>query len=226
MNDHQTALAPDTAKLAVSPAFGEGGSLFSAEQLALVGTLAGEKSRIELTTFKQLYVEVREDRIDEVSAQLKQAGLGVHPTGFYTKSLITCNFCKGAEEAGLSVAEKLDAAIAGLPVPSPMKIGYAGCALGTSEPLLKDIGIVKMRDTFDIYVGGEPKTLKATLAELLVGGVPEERLIPIVTGLIDFYRDNAKKKETFARFVRRVTIDALKDAIDELGDNDGQGKLA
>jgi hypothetical protein len=59
------------------------------------------------------------------------------------------------------VAALLDRAIVGKEVPSPLKIGYAGCALGTSEPLLKDIAVVKMNDVYDIYVGGEAKGIKA-----------------------------------------------------------------
>jgi precorrin-3B C17-methyltransferase len=47
----------------------------------------------------------------------------------------------------------------------------SGCALGTSEPLLKDIAVVKMRDVFDIYVGGEAKGLKAGIAQLIMPGV-------------------------------------------------------
>ncbi|WP_240702921.1 hypothetical protein [Cohnella luojiensis] len=105
--------------------------------------------------------------MDEVKQKLKDTGLEIHPSGFYSKSLIACNFCRGTEDAGLDIAKALGGAIAGHEVPSPLKIGYAGCALGTSEPLLKDIGVVKMRDTFDIYVGGEGKSLKATLGSRL-----------------------------------------------------------
>ena len=93
-----------------------------------------------------------------------------------------------------------------------MKIGYAGCALGTSEPLLKDIGIVKMRDKFDIYVGGEPKGLKTRIAKLLISGLTEERLAPVITAIIDYYKANAKAKEKFSRFIDRVTIEQLQNS--------------
>lgn len=35
---------------------------------------------------------------------------------------------------------------------------------GTSEPLIKDFVILKIKDAFDIYDGGEPKGLKASVA--------------------------------------------------------------
>lgn len=200
----------EKTKIAVTPSIQVGGSLFTADQLAKIGTVAGSDAKIEMTTFKQLYVEVPLDRRDAIKEELERSGLEVYPAGFATKSLIACNFCKGAEEAGLETARNLNQAIAGIETPTPLKIGYAGCALGTSEPLLKDIGVVKMRETFDIYVGGEPKGLKTSIAQLLVTGLTEERLAPIITAMIDYYKANAKGKEKFGKFVNRVSLERLQ----------------
>ncbi|WP_282937199.1 nitrite reductase [Paenibacillus sp. RC67] len=202
-----------TQTFAVTPGFEVGGSLFKPEQLAVLGSIVGNDAKIELTTFKQLYLKMDEARIDEVQQQLKEQGLFIYPAGFYTKSLIACNFCRGAEEAGLDIANALNEAIAGLPTPSPLKIGYAGCALGTSEPLLKDIGIIKMRDAYDIYVGGEPKSTKATVGELFLSNISSDQMIPVVRKLIEYYQQNAKKKEKFSKFIQRITIDTLRTAI-------------
>lgn len=128
-----------TLKFAVTPGFEVGGTMFKPEQLAVLGTVIGSDARIEMTTFKQLYVEMQEEQAEEAKAKLQQAGLELYPAGMYTKSLITCNFCKGAEEACLNTAKLLDEAVAGLAAPSPLKIGYSGCALATGEPLLKDM---------------------------------------------------------------------------------------
>ncbi|CAH0122290.1 MULTISPECIES: nitrite reductase [unclassified Paenibacillus] len=200
----------ETTKIAVAPPIQVGGSLFTPEQLAKIGIVAGPDARIEMTPFRQLYVEVPLDRRDAVKEELERFGLEVYPAGFVTKSLIACNFCKGAEAAGLETARMLNQAVAGIETPAPLKIGYAGCALGTSEPLLKDIGIVKMKDTFDIYVGGEPKGIKAGLAQLLMAGLTEERLVPAVKAIIEYYKANAKGKEKFSKFVNRVSIEQLR----------------
>lgn len=200
-------------KFAVTPGFEVGGTMFTPEQLAMLGAAVGEDARIEMTTFKQLYVEMQEERAVEAKEKLRQSGLEVHPVGFYTKSLITCNFCKGAEEAGLSTAKALDEAIAGQAAPSPLKIGYSGCALATGEPLLKDIGVVKMRDTYDIYIGGEAKSLKAAPGFLFMAHVSEEKLIPVVRGIIQYFQTNGKKKEKFPKFIERVTVEALRNAV-------------
>ncbi|GMX62574.1 hypothetical protein Elgi_23790 [Paenibacillus elgii] len=200
----------ETTKIAISAGIQVGGSLFTSEQLAKIGSVVGMDAKIEMTPFKQLYAEVPIERRDAIKEELEHYGLEVYPAGFVTKSLIACNFCKGAEEAGLDAARTLNKTIAGIETPTPLKIGYAGCALGTSEPLLKDIGVIKMRDTFDIYVGGEPKGIKTSFAKLLVSGLTEDRLGPVVTAIIDFYKAHAKGKEKFSKFVDRVSLEQLR----------------
>lgn len=200
--------------IAVNPPIQVGGSLFTPGQLAKIGALAEEGMNIEMTPFKQLYIELPLERRDYVANELSKIGLEVTPPGFVVKSLIVCNFCKGAEEGSLETARRLNQAIAGEDTPTPLKVGFAGCGLGTSEPLLKDIGIVKIKDSFDIYVGGEPKGLKASLAKRLLSGVAEARLITVIQAIIHYYKENAKGKEKFSKFVDRVTLEALQRIAD------------
>lgn len=200
-------------KFAVTPGFGVGGTVFKPEQLALLGSITGSNANIELTNFNQLYVEMEEERLEEVKKELAESGLEIYPAGFVTKSLIACNFCRGAEDAGLEIAQQLNRMIAGIPMPSPLKIGYAGCALGTSEPLLKDIGVVKMRDKFDIYIGGDPKSIKPAFAELFLTGVDAEQMMNMVQRLAAYFNANAKNKEKFSKFIRRISMEELRHAV-------------
>lgn len=203
----------DIIKIAVTPPIQVGGNLFTSDQMVKIGAVLGSNSKIEMTPFGQLYVEVSIDQREEIQEELERSGLEVYPAGFVTKSLIACNFCRGAEEAGLAIAQKLNQSIAGIDTPAPLKVGYAGCALGTSEPLLKDISIVKMRNVYDVFVGGEPKGLKTSIAQSLVSGLTEEELIPVVMSLINYYKANAKGKEKFRRFLDRVSLEVLQQQI-------------
>lgn len=200
----------DHTRIAVAPAVQMGGSLFTPEQLMKIGSVAESSAMIEMTNFRQLYIEVAEHDVKMIEEELQQSGLEVYSAGFVSKSLIACQFCRGAEEAGLDTARALNEAIAGIATPAPLKIGYAGCALGTSEPLLKDIGVVKMRDTFDIYVGGDPKGIKPKFASKLMTGVSADQLIPVVNALIQYYKDHAKPKEKFSKFVDRIPLEELR----------------
>ncbi|WP_245772957.1 hypothetical protein [Paenibacillus catalpae] len=128
-----------------------------------------------------------EERLEEVKKELAEKGLEIYPSGFVTKSLITCNFCRGAEDAGVEIAQKLNRMIAGIPMPSPLKIGYAGCALGTSEPL--------------------------AFAELFVTGVDAEQMMNIVQRLVAYFQANGKNKEKFIKFIGRISIEELRNAV-------------
>ncbi|GAB6992349.1 NAD(P)/FAD-dependent oxidoreductase [Paenibacillus pini] len=200
----------EKTRIAVTPPIQVGGSLFTPEQLVKIGTVASTDSKIEMTNFQQLYLEVPLERSDAIKEELEYSGLEVYPSGFVTKSLIACNFCKGAEKGGLVAAQVLNRAIAGIVTPTPLKVGFAGCALGTSEPLLKDIGVVKMLNTFDIYVGGESKGIKASIARLLISGLSEAQLVPVITAIIDYYKANAKGKEKFSKYVHRISIEEMQ----------------
>jgi len=200
----------EKVKIALSPVIQIGGSLFTPNQLIQIGNIIGTETKVEMTTFKQLYAEVPIEQREAIKGELERNGLEVNPAGFVTKSLVACNFCKGAEEAGLETAKTLNKAIAGIETPTPLKIGYAGCALGTSEPLIKDIGVIKMRDKFDIYVGGEPKGVKTSFAKLLHSKITEDQLVPAVMAIIDFYKKHAKGKEKFSKFVDRISLAQLQ----------------
>ncbi|RCX23827.1 nitrite/sulfite reductase ferredoxin-like protein [Fontibacillus phaseoli] len=200
----------NTLKIAISPPVQLGGTLFTPEQLMKIGSVVGSDSKIEMTGFGQLYIEIPFEEAELIEEQLRSIGLKVYPVGFVTKGLIACHFCKGAEEAGLEIAQTLNQAIAGIAIPAPIKVGYAGCALGTSEPLLKDIAVVKMKNTFDIYVGGNPKGVKVTLGSKLLSGLTEDRLVPVITTVLEFYKANAKPKEKFNKFVERISLEQLR----------------
>jgi len=202
-----------TTKIAIAAPVQRGGSLFTPGQFETIGRIAGTGATIEVTPFRQLYVEVPAESRELVERELKENGLEVYPSGFAVKSLIACNFCKGPEEAGLETAQALNRAIAGLETPAPLRIGYAGCGLGTSEPLLKDIGVIKIRNGFDIYVGGEPKGVKAAIAKPFLSGVEEAGLVPVIRALLDTYREQAKGRETFGKFVNRIGMEQLKARI-------------
>jgi precorrin-3B C17-methyltransferase len=170
-------------KFSVSPDIKVGGRRFSPADLALIAEAAGESTEIELTTLQQLIVEVDEDRFVQAKDALREQWLRVY-------------------EVGMVVA------IAGQPVPFPMRVRYSGCPNACGESLSKDIGVVKVKDLFFVYVGGETKTLKATAGELLADNISEESLPHVVNRIVDIYRENGKKRERFSHFVRRYSVSA------------------
>ncbi|KYP79914.1 hypothetical protein [Ferroacidibacillus organovorans] len=130
-----------------------------------------------------------------------------------SKNLAVCNFCKGAESEGLEAARELDKAIAGMSVPFPMRVGYSGCPNACGESLSKDIGIVKIKDTFNVYVGGETKTLNASSGKLIMEKVTSDLLPGVVNQIVKVYQKNGRKRERFSHFLKRFGLDALRNEL-------------
>jgi precorrin-3B C17-methyltransferase len=189
------------------------GSKLSAKQLVTMAKYLDEEQEIEVTTFQQLYMEVPEVKKDEVIREFEAVGLHCYPVGNFVKSLRTCNFCKGAEEEGMPVAIELNKRIAGIPVPFTLKPAYTGCPVGCGEPLINDIGIMKIKDHFNLYVGGKSKGKDAEVGFLLLENLTPEELYIKVEKMIQLYSEQGKKREAFHKFINRIGKDFILEQL-------------
>ncbi|WP_394186579.1 nitrite reductase [Metabacillus halosaccharovorans] len=195
-------------KIAINGGIGFGAKL-NAKQLLTISKYMNEEEELELTTFQQLYIEIPEDKKEEIIEEFQGVGLSCYPVGNFVKSLRTCNFCKGEEEEGMSVAKELNRRIAGKAVPFTLKVVYTGCPIGCGEPMLSDIGIMKMKDHYNLYVGGKAKGKDAEVGTLLMENLTPEELYDDVEKIIDVYSQMGKKRETFYKFLKRIGRDQL-----------------
>ncbi|MBT2691323.1 nitrite reductase [Bacillus sp. ISL-47] len=195
-------------KLAVNGGINFGAKL-TAKQLLIIAKYMDDQDELELTTFQQLYIDILEEKKDEIISEFEQAGIRCYPVGSFVKSLRTCNFCKGEEEEGMPVAKELNDRIAGIPVPFTLKPAYTGCPVGCGEPLINDIGIMKVKDHYDLYIGGKSKGKDAEAGSLFMSNLEPEDLYSAVEKIIEFYQQQAKKREAFHKFVNRIGKEAV-----------------
>lgn len=195
-------------KIAINGGIGFGAKL-NAKQLVAISKYMNEDEELELTTFQQLYIEIPENQKEDIIEEFERVGLACYPVGNFVKSLRTCNFCKGEEEEGMPVAKEINRRIAGKPVPFTLKVSYTGCPVGCGEPLVNDIGIMKMRDQYDLYVGGKAKGKDAEVGTLLKENLTPEELYDSIDKIISTYAEQGKKREQFYKFVKRIGIDQL-----------------
>lgn len=195
-------------KIAVNGGIGFGAKLNS-KQLMTISKYMNEEDELELTTFQQLYIEIPENKKDEIIKEFKSVGLKCYPVGNYVKSLRTCNFCKGEEREGMPVAKELNRRIAGKPVPFTLKVAYTGCIIGCGKPMLSDIGVMKYKDHYNLYVGGKAKGKDAEVGSLLRENLTPEELYDTVEKIVSVYAEKGKKRETFHKFVNRIGKEQL-----------------
>jgi precorrin-3B C17-methyltransferase len=199
-------------KYAINGGIGFGAKL-NAKQLVTISKYMNEDGEIELTTFQQLYIEIPEDKKEEIMEEFQSVGLACYPVGNYVKSLRTCNFCKGEEEEGMPVAKELNRRIAGNTVPFTLKVAYTGCPIGCGEPMLSDIGIMKIGDHYNLYLGGKAKGKDAEVGSLLVEKLTPEELYDTVEKIIEVYSQKGKKRETFNKFLKRSGRDEIREVL-------------
>ncbi|RAN80581.1 nitrite reductase [Bacillus sp. SRB_331] len=199
-------------KLAVNGGISFGAKL-NAKQLSVIAEYMNDGDEIELTTFQQLYIKVPKNKLGLVEEKFKEVGLSCYPIGNFVKSLRTCNFCKGAEEEGMPVAIELNKRIAGKSVPFTIRPAYTGCPIGCGEPLVNDIGIMKIRNGYNLYIGGKAKGMDAQVGTLFMEQLIPEKLYEVVEKIIDIYSEHGKKREPFFKFVNRFGLDNLKSQI-------------
>lgn len=189
------------------------GSKLNAKQLAVIAEYMNEGDELELTTFQQLYIEVVESKVAGMTERFQEVGLACYPVGNFVKSLRTCNFCKGSEQEGMPVAIELNKRIAGQPVPFTLRPAYTGCPIGCGEPLVNDIGVMKMRTGYDLYIGGKTKGIDAKTGTILLEQLQPEQLYEAVEKIIVIYREHGKRREPFFKFVHRFGVDNLKSEL-------------
>jgi len=197
-----------TVKIAVNGGIAFGSKL-NAKQLAVIASYMNEGDELEMTTFQQLYIEVAESKVAEMTEQFEAVGLACYPVGNFVKSLRTCNFCKGEEQEGMPVAKELNKRIAGQPVPFTLRPAYTGCPIGCGEPLVNDIGVMKGRNGYDLYVGGKAKGIDAATGTLLLAQLQPDQLYEAVDKIIALYAEQGKRREPFFKFVNRFGIENL-----------------
>ncbi|MEH7378918.1 nitrite reductase [Bacillus sp. JJ1533] len=199
-------------KLAVNGGISFGAKL-NAKQLVAIAEYMNDGDELELTTFQQLYIDVLESEVELVKEKFADVGLACYPVGNFVKSLRTCNFCKGAEEEGMPVAIELNKRIAGKQVPFTLRPAYTGCPVGCGEPLVNDIGVMKVKDGYDLYIGGKAKGKDAKAGTLLMEQLTPEKLYEVVEKIIAVYAEQGKKREQFSKFVTRFGLENIKKAV-------------
>ena len=107
---------------------------------------------------------------------------------------------------------KLEKFLNGFDLPTKLKAGVAGCSMCCSESLVRDVGLIGKKHGWTVAFGGNAGK-RVREADILAENVSEETAFDIIHKALDFYSKNAKVKERTARFVRRVGIDAVKEAV-------------
>jgi len=173
------------------------------QDLGLSGMRVTAQQRMQL-------INVPEDKLKEVVDRLGQVvgDISKYPVG----ACAGIKLCRFGVQDSTAMAEKLEEFLNAFELPSKLKSGVSGCSMSCGESYVRDVGLVGTKKGWTVLFGGNAGK-GARKADTLAEGVSDEQAFEIIGKALDFYRENAKKKERTARFVERVGIDAVMEAV-------------
>lgn len=158
-------------------------------------------------------VGLKQNQIDSVWDDLKMdigpaVGLCVH----YVQACPGTEVCTFGLRDSLGLGVELEEMFVGKELPAKMKVGVSGCPMCCAESYVRDIGLIGKKKGWTIVVGGNASG-KPRIADTLVENLARTEVIDIVSRFMDYYRDNATKRNRSSMLLKKVGIDAIKTAI-------------
>jgi len=120
--------------------------------------------------------------------------------------------CNLGQQDSMAVAAALEEFLKDYKLPTKLKSSASGCSMCCGESMIRDVGLVGKKHGWTVSFGGNGGK-RARQADVLARDVSREKAFEIIGKALDFYAANAKVKERTARFVERVGIEAVKEAI-------------
>lgn len=146
------------------------------------------------------------------------------PSGYaYGKALRTVKTCVGSTwcrfgtQDSIKMGIELEKRLERLNTPAKIKLAVSGCPRNCAESTIKDLGVVAIDGGWQLYVGGNGGT-DVRAAELMVTVKTEEEVIEWTLAYFQHYRESANYNERTSKWVERVGLDSVKQALEKQED--------
>ncbi len=165
----------------------------SGQRMALVGI----KEEDVAPAWKDLGIDV--GRATELCVHYAQACPGT----------AVCSF--GMQDS-LGMGTELEKMFIGMELPAKVKFGVSGCPFCCGESYVRDIGVLGKKKGWTVIFGGSSGS-KPRIGDVVAENLTTEDTIDLVKRCLKYYAENGKKKERTSRFMDRIGIEALKEAV-------------
>jgi NAD(P)H-nitrite reductase large subunit len=102
--------------------------------------------------------------------------------------------------------------LADFSLPAKLKTGVSGCPMCCAESLVRDVGLFGRKHGWTVAFGGNGGK-RVRQGDILAENVSEEEAFQIIRRALAFYAEHGKRKERTARFVERVGVEAVREAV-------------
>lgn len=89
-------------------------------------------------------------------------------------------------------------------MPKEFNIGFNGCGMACYKAVMEDVGIVYRKGKFDLFVGAKPVGRTAHPGQPVAEGIEPEKIVEVVSNIVEEYRQNAHPNERLFKYFKRV----------------------
>ncbi len=165
---------------------------------------------IRLTGFQRLQLRgIPEDKVQAVVERLGEVG---DLCKYIVQGCAGSSGCRLGVQDTREMVLQLEDFVNDFELPTKLKVGVSGCSMSCGESYVRDVGLVGKRAGWTVLFGGNAGK-GARKGDVLAEDITLEESLTIIGKALDLYAENAKKKERTARFVERVGIEAVREAL-------------
>lgn len=120
--------------------------------------------------------------------------------------------CQFGIQDSIGIGLEIEEMYKGFALPAKFKFGVSGCQFSCGEGRVRDLGLIGKKGGWTVTFGGNAG-MNPRAGDIVAEDLSKEDTLALIRKLIEYYRDNAKKKERTFKFVERVGIDSIKAAV-------------
>jgi NAD(P)H-nitrite reductase large subunit len=158
-------------------------------------------------------IGMEREEVDQIWNELKmEIGPAVELCVHYVQACPGNEVCKFGVRDSLGLGLELEKLYVGMDLPAKVKIGISGCPFCCAESYVRDIGLVGKKKGWIVSFGGNSGG-RPRIGNVIAEDVSDTEALALVKRCLEYYRKNVQKKIRTARFVEKVGIATIKQAI-------------
>lgn len=134
--------------------------------------------------------------------------VGIH----YIQACPGVKWCKYGRQNSLEMGEKLEKALASMPLPAKTKVGVSGCPMNCCESYIRDLGVFGKKKGWTLIFGGNGGGVPR-IGDIIGEALNDDEVIELAAKCLKFYSENARRMERTARLMTRTPLENLKEYL-------------
>jgi NAD(P)H-nitrite reductase large subunit len=153
---------------------------------------------------------------DDIPAIWERLGTGVGRAVelcvHYVQACPGTSVCRYGVQNSLELGLQLEDLFQGVDMPAKLKFGVSGCPFCCGESYVRDVGLIGTKKGWTVTFGGNAGKRVRT-GDTVAEELSRTQAVQLVQRLVDFYRENGRKRERTSRFAKRLGIEAIRNAV-------------